>query len=150
MSETKTVWNMTLDEQQKWLDDGGILVLPFGQSKYVARKLDDGAYVVYHFDYATFGQLVQYSAAYGPQWTLNPPGEPGAGLYEHSYEEIKKQLDDGKVFSLPLSNHESFCMRRMPDGAYHQYSPERDTFPSLQQRLAQYGPAWLWEAKQDG
>lgn len=142
----KTMWTMSPVEQQQWLDEGNAFVLPFGQSRYVARKLDDGAYVAYHYDYATFGQLIQYSADYGPQWTLNPPGEPGPNLYEMSYQDIRAKLDEGCIFSIGISNHQGFYMRRTSDGAYIQYSAERDNFQSLQRRMAQMGPAWLWQA----
>lgn len=147
VNETMNMFEMSPREVKAWLDEGGLFVLPFSQSEYRARKLEDGAYICYHLLYSTFGQLVQRAAAFGPTWTSGEHGTVGETLYDMSYKAQQEALDAGEIFSAPLSNNEAFTMRRLPDGAYVIYSVQRDTFESLQRDMASKGHAELWMPK---
>lgn len=141
------LYDIPLKEVKQWLDDGNTFALPFGSSRYVMRKLNaDGSYVAYHYEYSTFGQLMQYSASFAGALTENNRGEAGDNFYDLSYKQIRERLDNGSCFSVPISNNEGFKMiRTEEDGCYIFYSPERQNFEAVMQSAAQYGPAWLWE-----
>lgn len=141
-----TFYDAPVTESKQWLDDGNTFVLPFGTSRYVARKLDDDSYVSYHYGYSTFGRLIEYTASYANHITLNKRGVPGPALYSMSPREQRERIDAGEVFSVPIGRNEGITLRRMPDGAYHHYFPERSTFEALRADMARNGPDWLWQA----
>lgn len=145
MTTKRTIAEMSPNEVREWLDEGNTFALLAGQGRYVARKAPDGSYLVYHYNYSTFGRVQQYSARYQRHYSQNEPEELGEPLADVPVDEQRSRLDAGEVFTAPISNGENFKIARMSDGAYIQYIPQRQTFEEAWGRIAQNGPAARWE-----